>query len=322
MYKLTDNGLVTVIIPTYNHEFYVAKALESVFTQTYANIELIVIDDQSSDKTLPAIGEWASQADVHGRFSRFCLLRNEVNKGAHATINRGIAEAKGEVITILNSDDVFFPKRIEQCINAMKSAQSGFAFSKVVAIDEIDAQMKESQLPPELVQSFYAAHQAQLKYPSLSFGFLVTNLAISTGNMLIHKALIEKIGNFRPLLYIHDWDFALRAILETEPVYIPEPLYGYRLHDTNSFRSLGGVKDIEIDAVTEHFTDLVRYRPVVNKLAPTPQNWPYVFELFVHELWVLPWNDFKREQDRRLGEMSGFRVQGFANNNLNIKQLL
>ncbi len=314
MYKLSDNELVTVIIPTYNHEHYVARALDSVFTQTYPNIELIVIDDQSTDNTLLAISEWASQAEIQQRFSRFCLLRNELNIGAHATINRGIAEAKGKVITVLNSDDLFFPQRIEVCVEAMREATSGFAFSKVIAVDETDTQIAESQLSADLVQSFYAAHQAQLKYPSLSFGFLVTNLAISTGNMLIHRAVFDNIGMFRPLKYIHDWDFALRAVLETEPVYVPEPLYGYRLHDSNSFRSLGDVKDIEIDAVTEHFSNLLRYRTVPNKQAPTPQNWPYVFELFVHDLWSLRWNDFKRKQDKNLLALTKFKLKDTMEN--------
>ncbi|MGZ8136183.1 MAG: glycosyltransferase family 2 protein [Methylococcaceae bacterium] len=308
MYKTHYGDLASVIIPSFNHQNYVAKALDSVFAQTYPNIELIVIDDQSTDDTLLAVTDWASQPAVRQRFARLSVLRNEQNMGAHATINKGIAEAKGQLITVLNSDDVFVAGRIDKLVTAMANSGSGFAFSKVMAIDEYDKPIPNNRLSVQLVESFQFADQALQKFPSLSFGFLVTNQAISTGNMLIHSQLIKTIGGFRELLYVHDWDFALRAILETEPVYVAEALYGYRLHGSNSFRSLGGVKDIEIDALTEHFSDLVRYRPVNNKLAPTPENWPFVFESFANQLWSLRWNDFKRQQDKNLEQMTQFKI--------------
>ena len=176
-------------------------------------------------------------------------------------------------------------------VNAMAQSGSGLAFSKVMPIDEDGTKIAEVDLPTVLSESFHFADAASLKYPSLGFGFLEKNLAISTGNLAIHRELFKKIGYFRSLKYMHDWDFALRAILETEPVYVAEPLYGYRTHGTNSFSQLANVKDIEFAAMTAHFCELVKLGKVRSPLAPTP-NWPYVFDMFVSGLYLLWWNDF------------------------------
>ncbi|MEQ1742220.1 MAG: glycosyltransferase [Candidatus Nitrotoga sp.] len=295
MFNIQYGDLVTVIVPAFNHDKYIVKALDSVYRQTYPNIELIFIDDHSKDGSLLSATEWAGNVDIKKRFSRLRLLKNEVNIGAHASINRGIAEAKGSVVFILNSDDIFAHARIEHLVNAMSQSGSGFAFSKVMPIDDSETKIAETDLPALLSESFHFADAVALKYPSLGFGFLEKNLAISTGNLAIHRELFEKIGNFRSLQYVHDWDFALRAILETEPVYVAEPLYGYRIHGTNSFSQLAHVKDIELDAMAAHFCELVKLGKFSSPLAPTPANWPYVFEIFVSSLYLLRWNDFARD---------------------------
>jgi hypothetical protein len=176
-------------------------------------------------------------------------------------------------------------------------------------IDENGTKISEVDLPVLLSESFHFADAVTLKYPSLGFGFLEANLAISTGNLAIHRNLFNKIGFFRSLQYVHDWDFTLRAILETEPVYVPEPLYGYRIHGTNSFSQLANVKDIEVVTVFAHFSDLVKLGRVSSPLAPTPSNWPYVFEMFVSSLYLLGWNDFAREVAADLDSRLKFNIQ-------------
>ena len=220
MFNTQYGDLVSVVVPAYNHELFIVEALDSVYRQTYPNIELIFIDDQSKDESLMVATEWAGNVDVRKRFSRLCLLRNEVNMGAHASINRGIAEAEGSIVFILDSDDIYAHVRIERMVNAMAQSGSGLAFSKVMPIDEDGTKIAEVDLPTVLSESFHFADAASLKYPSLGFGFLEKNLAISTGNLAIHRELFKKMGYFRSLKYMHDWDFALRAILETEPVYV------------------------------------------------------------------------------------------------------
>lgn len=97
---------ISVIIPAYNHEPYIAAALQSVLQQTFGDFELIVIDDGSKDNTWYEI-----QQIVDTRLRAF----RQENRGAAATINRGIEMARGRYVTILNSDDVYHPERLALC---------------------------------------------------------------------------------------------------------------------------------------------------------------------------------------------------------------
>ena len=103
------NGRVSVVIPLYNHECYVAQALESVIEQSAKPLEIIVIDDGSSDGSALVVQEIAR------RYPEI-VFWSHPNQGAHYTINAGIKRAKGEYIAILNSDDVYHPDRLEECI--------------------------------------------------------------------------------------------------------------------------------------------------------------------------------------------------------------
>ncbi|MGF1568337.1 MAG: glycosyltransferase family 2 protein [Nodosilinea sp.] len=109
------NPKVSVIIPAYNAELYVAKSIKSVLHQTYNNLEIIVVDDASSDGTLRVI---KSISD-----SRICCLSNEKNLGAGLARNNAISQASGEWIALLDSDDWFAPNRIE-CLLELASREN------------------------------------------------------------------------------------------------------------------------------------------------------------------------------------------------------
>lgn len=99
---------VSVIIPSYNSEEYIAQALTSVFNQSYRNLEVILIDDASSD----------SSADIALSFrdKRLKIIKNHQNKGVSYSRNRGIREAQGKWIALLDSDDWYAPKRLEKLL--------------------------------------------------------------------------------------------------------------------------------------------------------------------------------------------------------------
>lgn len=241
--------LVSVVVPCYRHEAFVAAALQSVYDQDYEAIELIVIDDASPDGTVAAVADWASRQDADGRFARFELLPNPVNLGAHGSINRGCRLARGEYIAVLNSDDLFAPARIRRLVEAVQRASAHLAFSRVAPVDEQGRFVSPVDLPPQLFSVFERADRAAANLPNLAYAFRLCNIAISTGNFLFSRALYERIGPFADLKYVHDWDFALRSTLVAEPVYVPEDLYLYRLHGSNSFSQLGDIAAIETEAV-------------------------------------------------------------------------
>ncbi len=98
--------LVSVVIPSYNHARYVGKAIESVLSQTYPNIELIVVDDGSKDDSREVI---KNLADRHG----FQTILNEANRGQSHAFNSALALARGDFISLLPSDDWYLPRKTE-----------------------------------------------------------------------------------------------------------------------------------------------------------------------------------------------------------------
>ena len=120
---------VSVIMPTYNSAPFVAESVAGVLAQTFTDLELILIDDGSTDGTLD-LTEALARADARVR-----LLRTPVNGGAAESRNLGISEARGRFIAFCDSDDVWRPRKLERQIALMK--QNGWAFT-FAAYDKID----------------------------------------------------------------------------------------------------------------------------------------------------------------------------------------
>jgi glycosyltransferase involved in cell wall biosynthesis len=283
--------LVSVVVPVYNHERYVESALDSVAAQGHPALELIVVDDASSDGTPAAIERWRARAG--GRFARIESLRNETNLGAHASLNRGMAAAGGEYLALLNSDDRYGPRRIETLLARMQAEGSRFAFSAVMPVDAAGRRTLASPLARRIA----TAREEIAALPSVSFGFIFRQLAISSGNFMFHRSIYETVGDFAPLRYCHDWDYALRAFLHAEPVFVDEYLYEYRFHETNSFAALDDLARRETEAVLEGHYRRCLDGVAANDRAPTPANWPGVFEHYIDffELEGL-WQRVCREQ--------------------------
>jgi hypothetical protein len=130
-YKL---GLVSVIVPTYNRAHLVIKAMDSVWQQTYRSIELIVVDDGSTDDTQETIDQWSK---THGNDSDFqtVYLRQD-NSGAPAARNLGLIESRGEFIQFLDSDDALSPTKLEHQVACLSHGQLDFTYCKVEYRDE------------------------------------------------------------------------------------------------------------------------------------------------------------------------------------------
>src|SRR3972149_549215 len=102
---------ISVIILSYNHAAYIGHAVESVFAQSNTNFELIVVDDGSTDNSLEVLTGFSDP--------RLKVL-TQSNQGTHATINRGLHEATGKYLAILNSDDLYHPDRLTKILEVLK----------------------------------------------------------------------------------------------------------------------------------------------------------------------------------------------------------
>lgn len=124
------SDLVSIITPNYNSGKFLEQTIEQVFSQTYTNWEMIIVDDCSTDRSYE-IAQQYGENDL-----RFKFIRMEKNSGAAICRNKAIELAKGEYIAFLDSDDVWLPEKLEKQIRFMKAKDCDFSFSEYEHIDE------------------------------------------------------------------------------------------------------------------------------------------------------------------------------------------
>lgn len=221
--------LVSVVIPSYNHAPYIRQAVESVLTQAHRNLELIVVDDGSTDASLDYLRTV--------RDPRFTLVEQD-NVGAHNAINKGLSLARGEFLAILNSDDAFHPERIEVCLSRLASGNTELVATWIEVINQKGKVLgvKEgwnNMLPWTINQP----KPDLLGVDEFTRNLLMTNFVSTTSNIVFTRKLYEQIGGMRNLRFVHDWDYLLRAALNFRCELIEKPLLQYRTHQTNTISS-------------------------------------------------------------------------------------
>jgi glycosyltransferase involved in cell wall biosynthesis len=214
--------LVSVVIPSYNHRHFIGEAIASVRSQTHQPLELIVIDDGSTDGSFEYIRDEWSQVVTH--------LKRHDNCGAHATLNEAISLAKGEWISILNSDDVYDATRIAKLCEYASRNNRDLVFSDVAFRNE------HGPLAPDHKVARSHGRATAAARDSIEQALLRGNFALTTSNLMFRRTAYDMVGAFRPFRYCHDWDFLLRAIGRIRMGWLAEPLLSYRLHAANTIR--------------------------------------------------------------------------------------
>jgi glycosyltransferase involved in cell wall biosynthesis len=123
------NDLVSVVITLFNYDKYIIESLQSVFDQTYNPIEIIVVDDKSTDCSVATATEWMKQN--FGRFQGCKLILHPHNRGLSLARNSGIARARGEYVFVLDADNMIYPRAIERLRKSVIIAGSEAAYSQL-----------------------------------------------------------------------------------------------------------------------------------------------------------------------------------------------
>jgi GT2 family glycosyltransferase len=258
--------LVSVVIPSYNHRAYVESALESIFIQTYPSVEIIVIDDGSSDDSASCIRSTLCRSPFPWHFHA------RENCGAARTINEAVALSKGEFVNVLNSDDRFTPSRLMNMVDAVARSGEKWGFSRVAFIDQ-GGEAIGAETSPRADDLAYLTDNASAR-DTVGFSFLSGNPSISSGALFFARALFDRIGGFRDFRYNHDWDFCLRASLIAEPVFVASAEYRYRLHANNTILESTADAQREVDAMFMNFHQHVQDAcDFTNPFAPVPKIW-------------------------------------------------
>lgn len=126
------NELVSIIMPSYNTANFISETIESVLAQTYSNWELIIVDDCSTDDTDAVVCPYLAD-------DRIRYIKNEKNSGAAISRNRALREAKGKWVAFLDSDDLWFPEKLEKQISFMKNKGYHFSYTNYIEMNEDSA---------------------------------------------------------------------------------------------------------------------------------------------------------------------------------------
>ena len=207
------HGLVTVVVPVYKTERYLDQCIESIVGQTYADLEILLIDDGSPDNCPAICDQWAA------RDSRIRVI-HKTNAGLGMARNTGIENASGEYICFFDSDDYVDPKTIELAYESCKKERADIAVFGFANVDSQGVQTKKSVLrPPKKV---YSGQEVQQSFLPDLIGTdpktgNATNLCMSACMMLCSTELIRKSG----------WAFSSERDIISEDVYSLIGLYQY-----------------------------------------------------------------------------------------------
>lgn len=209
--------LVSVVLSSYNHAPYLPQAIESALGQTLRDIEIVAIDDASTD---------GSQDIVQRYADRLHVVLHETNRGTYATLNEGIALTNAPYVAILNSDDVWLPDKLQKQAAVIESdPRIGLVHT---GFQVIDAEGNPIEGNPLGIR-FHPNPQGDL------LAELLTRNLFITSSVLFRRECIERCGAFDEHLFgMGDWDLWLRIAEHYLIGYVPEPLTLYRLHRQNT----------------------------------------------------------------------------------------
>jgi glycosyltransferase involved in cell wall biosynthesis len=218
---MSDNSLVSICVPSFNHARYLPAALESALSQSYSNIEIIVVDDGSTDDSLEIAQSYAAK---YPALIKVFTHPGQRNLGISATVNLGFQMARGEYYSGLPSDDLLYPDKIERQVRFLKNNPSvdwvyGYA-------DLIDASGKRLAARGLLGED--------ITRDANPLERLVKKNVIPGMAVLMRRKSIEQIGPHDEALVYSDWDFWIRLLAHSKAGFIDRPLVRYRVHGRNT----------------------------------------------------------------------------------------
>jgi glycosyltransferase involved in cell wall biosynthesis len=187
-----ENPLVSVIIPTHNRKKYIAKAINSVLSQTFKALEIIIVDDGSTDGTDKAIFELIKNSQ------NIIVIKNKINLGIVSSLNRGIRVARGKYIARLDDDDVWCDdKKIEKQVDFLeKNQEYCIVGGGVIKIDQNGKEIVRYLMPKE---------DGDIRKT------ILINNAFAHTAVIFRKDIFKEVGGYdEQFIFIEDWDLWLK----------------------------------------------------------------------------------------------------------------
>jgi len=215
---MNSRPMISVVIPTFNRGKKTIAAVESVLAQTYPNLEIIIVDDGSTDESFQTIQRFVSQSV--GESPRIVCVTQK-NQGASTARNTGIANARGDYIAFLDSDDCWEPEKLDRQIKALTQLnnQCGVCFTDARLVNDSGMDMSSFQAHRRNYKDPVGIDRHAAKSLAESFsGFWISTL-------LVRADIARQVGGFSPdISFVEDRDFHFRLALITAVAYVNKQL--------------------------------------------------------------------------------------------------
>lgn len=229
--------LVSVIVPNYNHAQYLDIRLKSILAQTYADFEIIILDDNSIDNSKEIIKRYEKNVHVSH------IICNKTNSGSpFIQWNRGFQYAKGDLIWIAESDDCCEPTFLENVVAEFeRNSNLSFAFSRSIKIDE-------NGNKGNILQPMFAS-DVRLNGKEFNMKFLIWGNKVWNASSVVFRKSNALIVNKQYMDFrgAGDWLFWIEMAEKGDVAVISEPLNYYRIYskNTTNFMRMNGMEDVE-----------------------------------------------------------------------------
>lgn len=243
----TGQPLVTILVPCFNGARLLRQSLDSLVAQTYSNVEILLLDDASTDDTPNIAAEYAG---------RIAYVRQPVNLGQFGNVNDGIGRASGELIAVYHADDIYEPTIVESEVEYLLShPEVGAVFASDIFVDADGREYGRLSLPPEV------RGEAPLSYSVVLNGLLTYRNRFLVGpSAMVRASVYREVGTYRGDRYriASDMEMWLRIARRYPIAVLEEHLMRYRHFHENStqqYHRLRTEPDLHFLILNEHLTD-------------------------------------------------------------------
>lgn len=260
------NPLVSVITVVYNGETHIEQSIKSVLSQTYSNIEYIIIDGLSTDGTLDII---------KGYEEKITTLISEKDSGIYNAMNKGLTLAQGNIIALLNADDYYYPNTLEQVVGQFETLKSDVVYGNITKLRALNNQEFFKEVMPDI-------------------SLMEKTMPIFHPATFIKKEVYDEVGNFNETYRLSaDYDLIYRIYKAGKRFdYLPKPLTVFRI---------GGASNVGCNSYKEGYQILKSYN---SPYAPAMKNLitKCKFKSFSHSVMTTLINLFglKKWNEKRL----------------------
>lgn len=216
--------LISIAMATCNGEKFIAAQIESIMSQTYTNIELIICDDLSQDNTIHFIREYAST------YPQIKLYRNKKRLGFVKNFEQAISLCLGSYIALCDQDDIWYPEKLTTYIQHMQKTEQKHPGSPVMLHSDMRIIDNEDNL---LHDSYFQFKHYKLN-PDKDLGHIAGPCGVMGNTIMMNRSLTELILPFADCVALHDYWIALINELKGKRVTLDFPLSSYRIHETNT----------------------------------------------------------------------------------------